>query len=204
MSSFDLDRFDELVVVGALRQFGGEQCCGELARRWCLTRREQRDQAAGAVHKLKVGDEVAQLFKVVARQQLLALDHDEHVEFGRGEAFDFQFVLPVFLGIGTEQLAQGIVDLDALDSENRADEEPDENNAGPDRSLDCDETDPFEPKGNACQRTLLDLLDVNFTLVVLFEHALSNSHNGPIAAESDKNKSCMKLLHRLAEHCHDR
>ena len=77
---------DELVVVGALRQFRGKQRRRQLARRRRLARREQRDQAARAVDQLQVGDEVAELLQVVARQQRLALDHDQHVEFGRREA----------------------------------------------------------------------------------------------------------------------
>ena len=117
------DGLDELVVVGALRQFGREQRRRQLARRRRLPRREQRNQAARAVDQLQVGDEIAQLFEIVARQQRLAFDHDQHVEFGRREALGFRFVLLVVLGIGAEQLAERIVDLDALDAEDRADDQ---------------------------------------------------------------------------------
>ena len=59
------DGLDEFVVVGALRQFGGEQRRRQLARRRRLARREQRDQAARAFDELQVGDEVADLFEIV-------------------------------------------------------------------------------------------------------------------------------------------
>ena len=135
------DRLDELVVVGALRQLGREQRRGQLARRRRLPRREQRDQAARAVDELQVGDEVAQLLEIVARQQGLALDHDEDVEFARRESLGHLFVLVEFLGVGAEQLAQRIVDLDALDAEHRADDQHDQDDAGHDRRLDRDQAD---------------------------------------------------------------
>ena len=120
------DGLDELVVVGALGQFGREQRRRQLARRRRLPRREQRDQAAGAVDELQVGDEIAQLLEIVARQQRLALDHDQDVEFGRREALRLRLVLLVFLGVGAEQLAERIVDLDAVDAEDRADDQDDQ------------------------------------------------------------------------------
>ena len=80
------DGLDELVIVGALRQVGGKQRRGQLARRRRLTRREQRDQAARAFDELQVRDQVPDLFQVVPPQQRLALDHDQHVEFGRRKA----------------------------------------------------------------------------------------------------------------------
>src|ERR1700733_6330948 len=182
-------RFDELVVVGSLRQFGRKQRRWEFTRRRRLTRREQGDQAAGALHKLQVGDKITELFEIVARKQIFALDHDEHVEFRRREAFDFRFILPVFAGVGAKELAQGIVDLDALDSENRTDDERHENDAGPDRRLNRNESDPFEPEGNTAHRPLLDFLDVDFTLAVLFEHALSNSHISSTSKVRQNNRA---------------
>ena len=40
------------------------------------------------------------------------------------------------------------------------------------------EPDPLEPEGDAPHRPLLDFLDMDFTVAVLFEHTLSNSHIG--------------------------
>jgi hypothetical protein len=115
------DGLDELVVVGALRQFRREQRRRQLAGRRRLARREQRNQAARAVDELQIGDEIAQFLEIFALEQRLALDHDQHVEFDRREALGFRFVLAVFPGIGAEQLAERVVDLDAIDAEQRAD-----------------------------------------------------------------------------------
>ena len=171
------DGLDELVVVGALRQVLGEQRRRQLAGRRRLARREQRNQAARAIDELQVGDQIAQLFEVFALEQRLALDHDQHVEFDRREALGLGLVLPVFLGIGPEQLAQRVVDLDAVDTEQRGDEQADENDAGQDRPLNGDQPQPLQPEGDAgARRPLLDLLDMNLAVAVLFEHALSSPH----------------------------
>ena len=171
------DGLDELVVVGALRQVLGEQRRRQLAGRRRLARREQRNQAARAVDQLQVGDEIAQLFEVFALEQRLALDHHQHVEFDGRKALGLGLVLPVFLGIGPEQLAQRIVDLDAVDTEQRGDEQADENDAGQDRRLNGDQPQPLQPEGDAgARRPLLDLLDMNLAVAVLFEHALSSPH----------------------------
>ena len=52
--------------------------------------------------ELQVGDEIAHLFEIVARQQRLAFDDHQHVEFRRREAFGDRFVLPIFPGVGPE------------------------------------------------------------------------------------------------------
>ena len=80
----------------------------------------------------------------------------------------------------SKQLAEGIVDLDALDAEERADDQADENDAGQDRRLNRDQPDSLQPKSDAGRWPMLDLLDMNFTVAVLFEHTLSNSHIGLI------------------------
>ncbi len=170
------DGFDELVVVRALRQFRREQRRRQLAGRRRLARREQRNQPARAIDELQIGDEIAQFLEVVARQQRLAFDHHQHVEFGRREALGLRFVLLVFLRIGAEQLTEGIVDLDALDAEHRADHERDQNDAGQDRRLNRNQPDSLQPKGDAGRCPCLDLLDMDLTVAVLFKHALSNSY----------------------------
>ena len=106
-----------------------------LAGRRRLTGREQRNQAAGALHQLQVRNEFTHSFEIFARKQRLAFDHDEHVEFRCGEALGFRFVLPVFLGIGPEQLAKRIVDFDSLDAEYRAHDQRGQNDARHDRRL---------------------------------------------------------------------
>lgn len=125
---------------------------------------------------MQVGHEITQLLEIFPRKQRLAFDNDQHVEFGRWEALGFRFVLTVFLGIGPEQLAEGIVDLDPLDPEDRADNQRHENDAGQDRRLNRDQAYPFQSEGDARGWPLLYLLDVDLTVAVLFEHALSRPH----------------------------
>ena len=128
---------------------------------------------------MQVGDHVADLFEVLAGQQRLALDHDQHVEFGRREALGDGLVLLVVLGIGAEQLAQRIVDLDPLDAEQRSHHQRGENDHRHDRRLDRDQPHPLESEGDALARgRLLGGLDVDVTFGVLVEHTLSSSHVG--------------------------
>jgi len=84
--------------------------------------------------------------------------------------------LPIFPGVGPEQLAKRIVDFDAVDTEDRADDQRDKNDAGQDRRLNRNQPQSLQPEGDAGHRPLLDLLDMDLTVAVLFEHALSNSH----------------------------
>jgi hypothetical protein len=174
------DGFDELVIGVALRQFGREQRGRQLAGLRRLARRKQRHQAAHAIDQLQVGDHVANLFEVFAGHQRLALDHDQHVEFGRREALGDGLVLLVVLRVGAEQLAQRVVDLDALDAEQRRHEQHDEDDHGYDRRLDRNQPHPLEPEGDALarRRRLLDGFDVDVTFGVLVEHTLSSSHVG--------------------------
>ena len=157
------DGLDELVVGRAFRQFGREQRRRQLAGLRRLPRREQRNQPAHALDQLQVGDHVADLLEVLARQQRLALDHDQHVEFGRREALGHRLVLLVVLGIGTEQLAQRVVDLDPVDPEDRSHHQHGQNDHRHDRRLDRDQPHALQPEGDALarRRRLLDGFDVD-------------------------------------------
>ena len=115
------DRLDELVVGGALGQLLRKQRGRQLARLRRLASGEKRDDSARSVDKLNVGDKIAQLLQRRTRQQRLALDHDQHVELGRRKALGDLLVLAEFLGVRAEQLAQRVIDLDALEPEERAD-----------------------------------------------------------------------------------
>ena len=137
---------------------------------------------------MQIGDEITQLFEIFTRKQRLAFDDDEHVEFGRGEALGFGFVLSIFLGIGSEQLTEGIIDLDSLNAEDCTDDQRQENDAGQDRRLDRDQAYPFQPERNARRRPLLDLLDVDLPVAVLFEHALSSPHIRSICIASNRGR----------------
>ena len=160
-----------------MRQLVREQRCGQLARRRRLPRREQRNQAARAVDQLQVGDQIPQLLEIAARKQRFAFDHDQHIEFRCRKTLGLRFVLLVVLGIGAEQLAQRIVDLDALDAEDRTDDQGDENHAGQHRRPDRDQADALQPESDAQPLwRLLDLVGMDLTVAVLFEHGLSDSH----------------------------
>ena len=114
------DAFDERLVFGVVgRQFLREKRRGQLARDRRLPRREQRDDAARAIDELEVGDEVAQALDRLPRQEGRPVDDHEDVELARREAVRDRLVLLEFGGVRPEQLAQRIIDLDALDAERR-------------------------------------------------------------------------------------
>ena len=64
---------------------------------------------------------------------------------------------------------QRIVDLDALDAEDRGDDQRDQNDAGQDRRLDRDQPDALQPEGDAgpCGRCSI-LLDMDLTVACSF------------------------------------
>ena len=90
-------------------------------------RGKHRDDAARAVDQLQVDRHVAQLFQRRALEQLVALDDHQHVEFVRREAVRDFDVIAVFRRVGAEQLAERIVDLQARETDGRADAQHDEN-----------------------------------------------------------------------------
>ena len=76
-----------------------------------------------------------------------------------------------FLGVGPEQLAERVVDLDAVDAEHRPHHQDREDDARDDRRLHRDQAEPLQPERDALRRRLLHLLDVDFVVAGLFEHA---------------------------------
>ena len=144
-------RCDQRVVGGPGRQLLRKHRRGKPALLRRLPRREQRDEAAHAVDQLKVGDEVAELLDRIPRHQVLALDHDQHVELGGGKALGHLFVLAELLGVGAEQLAERIVDLDTLDAERRGDAKQGQDDGGQDRSAEGNEADPLNAVGQIVQ-----------------------------------------------------
>ena len=79
MISLERIRFDQRLVFRAFRQFGGKQRRGKLIALGRLAGGEERDDAAGAVDQLNLGHEIAQPLEILPRQQVLALDDDQHV-----------------------------------------------------------------------------------------------------------------------------
>ena len=136
---------------GAGRQRLREHRRRQLALLRRLAGREQRNQAAHAVDQLQIGDEVAELLDRLPRHQILALDHHQHVEFAGGEALGHLFVLPKFLGVGAKQLAQRVVDLDALDAEGRDDAKQRQDDGRNNRRAQRDQADPLQPIGQVVQ-----------------------------------------------------
>ncbi|MGY4435703.1 hypothetical protein ACVWWO_008180 [Bradyrhizobium sp. F1.13.1] len=92
-----------------------------------------------------------------------------------GNFFSHRFVLAEFRRVGPEQLRQRIVDLDPMDAEHGADDQDEQDDAGDDGRPDGEQPDALQPEGDRGRRPLLDLVDMNLTLAVLFEHALSSS-----------------------------
>ena len=80
------DGLDEFVVVGALGQSEGNSAAGSLpgAGAWRAENSEIRPRVPST--SCRSVTRVAQLLEIVARQQRLAFDHDQHVEFGRRES----------------------------------------------------------------------------------------------------------------------
>jgi len=66
--------------------FGQQFTANDYVVQHGLPRRKQRDDASRAFNQLKVGDQITHLFDRLARKQVVALDHDEDVEFVRRKA----------------------------------------------------------------------------------------------------------------------
>ncbi len=82
-------------------------------------RRQHRHDAVHAVGQLQVDDGAAEGFELLLLQEILALDHHQHVVFaGRKAAVDL-LVAAEFLRVGAEQLGERIVDLEAREAPRR-------------------------------------------------------------------------------------
>jgi hypothetical protein len=77
-----------------------------------LAGRKYRDDASCAVNQLEIRDQIAQLLDRRAFKEILALDHDEGIEFVRREASGHLFEGLELWRFGSKQLAQRIIDLD--------------------------------------------------------------------------------------------
>jgi len=88
--------------------------------------------------------------------------------------------LLVVLGIGPEQLAQRVVDLDPVDPEDPGHDQHRKNDHRQDRCLDRNQAHALQSEGDALarRRRLLDGFDVDATFGILVEHTLSSSHVG--------------------------
>ncbi len=146
------DGLDEFVVGRALGQLVRKQRGRKLAGLRRLAGGEKRDNSARSVDKLNVRDKIAKLLQRGARKQRLALDHHQHVEFGRREALGDLLVLAEFLGVRPEQLAQRVIDLDALETEEGADAKQQQDDHRRDRRPHRDQTQPLDAERNAWQR----------------------------------------------------
>jgi hypothetical protein len=71
--------------------------------------------------KLQIRHQIAQAVERSTLQQRFTFDDDEHVKFTRRKQLRFQLVLLELWSIGSEQLAQRIIDLDARDAESGCD-----------------------------------------------------------------------------------
>src|SRR5438270_195590 len=124
----------------------------EMRRKNRMASGKKRDQAARAVDQLQIGDGVAQLFDVFAREQVLGFDDDEHVVFGGGKPADCFLELTVFRRVGTEELAQGIVDLEPRHAEAAEHREHDENDRSGSREAQRDQAQPLDAERQRSRR----------------------------------------------------
>ena len=116
---------NQFAVGGAFRQLIWKQRRRNLVFFLGLARREHRDHPSRAIDQLKVYDEVSQFFDRVAREQVLAFDDDEHVEFARRKSPRHLLVLSELGRIRAKQLTERIVDFDSRDAKGRGDHQPD-------------------------------------------------------------------------------
>ena len=105
---------DKLMVGGSFWQMVGEQRRRNSAAFRGLTRGKNRDDPARALKQLQVRHEITQLFEVLAREQILSFDDDEHVEFARGKASCHLFVLSKLRRVRTKQLASQLSTLSRM------------------------------------------------------------------------------------------
>ena len=167
---------DQLSVFGALRQLLREQRFGNSAVLRRLARREQRNDAAGAVDQLEVGDQIAQLRQRFAIEQRLAFDHDQHVELARRKAARHRFVLLEFGRVGAKQLAERIVDLDAPDPERRRDAQHDQDQRDDQRETQRDEADPLDPERDAMPGQVPGEGAIPALIITVRRHGCSHFH----------------------------
>ncbi len=139
-----LDALDQRIVGGALRKVRREQGGRDVALLRRLAGREERYDAAHAVHQLDVGHEVAQLFERRALQQRLAFHDDEHVELAGREAVRQGLVLLELGRIGAEQLAERVVHLEPRQPEGRGDGQRRDHERRNERQAHGDEADPLQ------------------------------------------------------------
>jgi hypothetical protein len=107
------DLSDQLVVILPLGQLGRKKGRWEVPTLGRTASREQRDDAPHAVHELQVGDEFARFAERVSREQRRPIQHDQNIVLGRRKLAREGLELLVIGRVGLEQLAEGIVDLQA-------------------------------------------------------------------------------------------
>ncbi len=133
------------VVIGKILR---EERLGDAAGFGRLARGEERDDAVGAIDQLKVGDEAAQGGEGIALQHI-TLDHDQDIVLGRGEALGHLLVLLELGRIRAKQLGERIVDLDAIEADDRGDREENSENGHRDGPAKREQADSFHAEGDA-------------------------------------------------------
>ena len=146
---------NQLAVGGAFRQLIWKQRRRNLVFFLGLARREHRDYASRAIDQLKVYDEVSQFFDRVAREQVLAFDDDEHVEFARRKSPRHLLVLFELGRIRAEQLTERIVDFDPRDAKGRGDHQRDRGDRDDPRMRQGQKADALEAEGDRMQLPLV-------------------------------------------------
>jgi hypothetical protein len=146
------DLLDEVGVGLAVRQrLGKERRRNRLAGRRRLAGGEHRDDAPLALDQLQVRDEVADLLRVGALEQLIAGDDDEHIVLAGGKLARHLLVLLELRRVRSKELRQRIVDLEPLQAEDRPDSQDDEDDTDEERRLERDQSHPLGPEGQLRQ-----------------------------------------------------
>ncbi len=124
--SFDdvvrLERRDHRVVGGTvLGHLIWNKRRGVTARIRLAARRQHRDEARDAVDELQLRRQTREGLELLALEEVGSLDDDEHVVLAGGKALVDRLVAAELLGVGAEQLREGIVDLQLEDADKAED-----------------------------------------------------------------------------------
>ncbi len=107
-----LERGDHRVVGGTvLGHLVGHQRRRVTRSIRLAARRQHGDEARDAVDELQLGRQSGEGLELLALEQVVTFDDDEHVVLARGKALVDRLVAAEFLGVGAEQLGEEIVDL---------------------------------------------------------------------------------------------
>jgi hypothetical protein len=146
------ERGDDGIVgrpVGQLVGNDGRRIAGGV---WLAARGQHRHDAVHPVGELQVDDGAAEGFELLLLQEILTLDHHQHVVFARRKPAVDLLVTAKLLGVGAEQLGERIVDLEERQAPPGEDRHQDDQNHGQARSRQANESSPFKSERKGASR----------------------------------------------------